>query len=138
MRYSGSSNYNSSSMGGGSGSSHYGNNSGNGGGGSNNYNRSNIDMPNLQSLGINPNGQNGPSNQGMHGTTLNDSSFLSIHQRCVSLFSAGMNMNSLPISPAIVAALNQWGLIGNMNQNQNPDQVKSNHNTSSMRRKRRL
>lgn len=49
-------------------------------------------------------------------------------------------MNPLPISPAIVAALNQWGLIGNMNQNQNPDQVKDNHSTknSSMRRKRRL
>lgn len=31
-------------------------------------------------------------------------------------------MNPLPISPAIVAALNQWGLIGNMN-NQNQDQV---------------
>lgn len=27
-------------------------------------NRGNIDMPNLQSLGINPNGQNGPPNQG--------------------------------------------------------------------------
>lgn len=33
-------------------------------------------------------------------------------------------MNPLPISPAIVAALNQWGLIGNMNQNQNQDQVR--------------
>lgn len=30
-----------------------------------NQNRGNIDMPNLQSLGINPNGQNGPSNQGI-------------------------------------------------------------------------
>lgn len=29
-----------------------------------NQNRGNIDMPNLQSLGINPNGQNGPPNQG--------------------------------------------------------------------------
>lgn len=28
-----------------------------------NQNRGNIDMPNLQSLGINPNGQNGPPNQ---------------------------------------------------------------------------
>lgn len=27
-------------------------------------NRGNLDMPNLQSLGINPNGQNGPPNQG--------------------------------------------------------------------------
>lgn len=51
-----------------------------------------------------------------------------------------MNMNPLPISPAIVAALNQWGLIGNMNQNQNPDQVKSNYSTESLslRRKRRF
>lgn len=34
-------------------------------------------------------------------------------------------MNPLPINPAIVAAaLNQWGLIGNMQQqNQNQDQV---------------
>lgn len=51
-----------------------------------------------------------------------------------------MNMNPLPINPAIVAALNQWGLIGNMNQNQNPDQVKRNYSTesSSIRRKRRF
>lgn len=36
----------------------------------------------------------------------------------------GLNLNPLPINPAIVAALaNQWGLIGNMNQNQNQDQV---------------
>ncbi|XP_031622793.1 uncharacterized protein LOC116340444 [Contarinia nasturtii] len=73
---------------------------------SNNWNQSrgNIDMPNLQSLGINPNGQNGPPNQ-------------------------GMNMNPVAISPAIVAALNQWGLatIGNMNQNQNPDQKYDNY-----------
>lgn len=48
-------------------------------------------------------------------------------------------MNTLPISPAIVAALGQWGLIGNMNQN--PDQVKSNYSTEqslSLRRKRRF
>lgn len=32
-------------------------------------------------------------------------------------------MNPLPITPAIVAALNQWGLIGNMNQNQNDNPV---------------
>lgn len=62
-----------------------------------NQNRGNLDMPNLQSLGINPQGQNGPPNQ-------------------------GMNMNPLPINPAVVAAaLNQWGLFGNVNQNQ--DQV---------------
>lgn len=39
-----------------SGPMHHGNNW--------NQNRGNIDMPNLQSLGINPNGQNGPPNQG--------------------------------------------------------------------------
>lgn len=52
-----------------------------------------------------------------------------------------MNMNPLPISPAIVAALNQWGLIGNMNnQNPNQDQVKSNQSTKNFipRRKRRF
>lgn len=57
-----------------------------------------------------------------------------------SFLFVGMNMNPLPISPAIVAALNQWGLIGNMNQNQNSDQVKSNHSAKniSMKRKRRF
>lgn len=40
-----------------SGPMHHGNNW--------NQNRGNIDMPNLQSLGINPNGQNGPPNQGV-------------------------------------------------------------------------
>lgn len=33
-------------------------------------------------------------------------------------------MNPLPFSPAVVAALNHWGLIGNVNQNQNQDQQK--------------
>lgn len=53
-------------------------------------------------------------------------------------------MNPLPISPAIVAALNNacnaWGLIGNMNQNQNPDQVNDNQSTKNLvsRRKRRF
>lgn len=95
-------------------------------------------MPNLQSLGINPNGQNGPPNQGKDTRSpircLNEPSTNSRH------LITGMNMNPLPISPAIVAALNQWGLIGNMNQNQNPDQVTDNHTNknNSMRRKRRL
>lgn len=50
-------------------------------------------------------------------------------------------MNPLPINPAIVAALNNaWGLIGNMNQNQSPDQVKDNQSTQNIvsRRKRRF
>lgn len=53
----------------GSGSMHHGSSGGGGGGGGggNNWNnRGNLDMPNLQSLGINPNGQNGPPNQGLN------------------------------------------------------------------------
>ena len=64
---------------------------------------------------------------------------ISVNRLFVFLSFLGMNMNTLPISPAIVAALGQWGLIGNMNQN--PDQVKSNYSTEqslSLRRKRRF
>ena len=75
------------------------------GNGWNSQNRGNLDMPNLQALGINPQGQN-PSNQG---------------QNMNNPLGVGLNLNSLPMNPAIVAAaLNQWGLIGNI---QNQDQV---------------
>ena len=43
-------------------------------------------------------------------------------KNCALIFT-GLNLNPLPINPAIVAALNQWGLIGNMNQNQDQNQV---------------
>lgn len=67
----------------------------------NNQNR-NLDMPNLQALGLNPQGQT-PSNQGQN---LNNP--------------LGLNLNALPINPALVAALNQWSLMGNLqNQDQN-------------------
>ncbi|XP_055922421.1 TAR DNA-binding protein 43-like isoform X2 [Eupeodes corollae] len=75
-------------------------------GGWNNQNRGNLDMPNLQALGINPQGQN-PSNQGQ---SLNNP------------LGVGLNLNQISMNPAIVAAaLNQWGLIGNL-QNQSQDQ----------------
>lgn len=75
-------------------------------GGWNNQNRGNLDMPNLQALGINPQGQN-PSNQGQ---SLNNP------------LGVGLNLNQISMNPAIVAAaLNQWGLIGNL-QNQPQDQ----------------
>lgn len=69
-----------------------------------NSNSRNLDMPNLQSLGI-----GNPSNQGqnMNGPL-------------------GLNLNQLPINPAIVAAaLNQWMSphLGGMQSN-NPDQVR--------------
>lgn len=70
--------------------------------------RGNLDMPNLQALGINPQGQNPPSQQS---------------QNMSNPLATGLNLNSLPMNPAIVAAaLNQWSLIGNL-QNQNQDQV---------------
>lgn len=57
-----------------------------------------LDMPNLQTLGINPQGPNPPQNLGM-----------------------GLNLNSLPMNTAILAAaLNQFGLLGNQ---LNPEQV---------------
>ncbi|XP_055708864.1 TAR DNA-binding protein 43-like isoform X3 [Phlebotomus papatasi] len=72
----------------------------------NNQNRGNLDMPNLQALGINPQGQN-PSNQG---------------QNLNNPLGVGLNINALPMNPALVAAaLNQWSLIGNL-QNQNQEQ----------------
>jgi len=72
-----------------------------------NHNRGNLDMPNLQALGINPGGQNGPSNQ---PNNMNNP------------LGVGLNLNTLPMNPAIVAAaLSQWGVIGNLqNQGQDP------------------
>lgn len=82
---------------------------GNNNGWSNQNNRNNLDMPNLQALGIGPQGPNN-SNQGQN---MNNP--------------LGLNLNALPLNPAIVAAaLNQWGLIGGNMQN-NPDQSFSNN-----------
>ncbi|XP_041675840.1 LOW QUALITY PROTEIN: TAR DNA-binding protein 43-like [Drosophila eugracilis] len=78
------------------------NQSRNGNVGTNNgwVNRANLDMPNLQALGLNSQGSNS-SNQGQNM----------------------LNLNSFPINPAMIAAaLNQWGLISNQLKNQNQDQ----------------
>jgi len=91
----------------------HGNNSstGNNGGWSNQQNRGHLDMPNLQALGINPQGANS-SNQG---------------QNMNNPLGVGLNLSSLPMNPAIVAAaLNQWSLLGNQLQNQSQDQQGSN------------
>uniref|UniRef100_A0A0K8VX15 TAR DNA-binding protein 43 n=1 Tax=Bactrocera latifrons TaxID=174628 RepID=A0A0K8VX15_BACLA len=73
----------------------------------NQTNRGHLDMPNLQALGINPQGPN-PPNQG---------------QNMNNPLGVGLNLNSLPMNPAIVAAaLNQWSLLGNQLQNQSQDQ----------------
>lgn len=80
----------------------------NNGGWNNNHNR-NLDMPNLQTLGINSQGpKTTPSTQNLSNS-----------------LGVGLNLNSLPMNPAIVAAaLNQWSIIGNQLQNQPQDQVK--------------
>lgn len=86
---------------------HSGNNMGPNGW-SNPGNRGNLDMPNLQALGIT--GQN--SGGGQAGGMSNP------------LAMGGLNLSALPMNPALVAAaLNQasWGLIGNL-QNQGNDQ----------------
>ncbi|KAH8272909.1 hypothetical protein KR018_009714 [Drosophila ironensis] len=73
-------------------------------------NRGHLDMPNLQALGINSQGSSS-SNQG---------------QNMNNPLGVGLNLNSLPINPALVAAaLNQWSLVGNQLQNQNQDQQAS-------------
>lgn len=85
-----------------------------GGGGSSsnssNSNRGNLDMPNLQALGINPGGgNNGPNgnNQGSGSGNMNNNPL-------------GLNALNLPMNPAIVAAaLNQWGLLNGLNQGNN-------------------
>nr|XP_031846384.1 TAR DNA-binding protein 43-like isoform X4 [Nomia melanderi] len=63
-------------------------------------NRGNLDMPNLQALGI-----TGQNNGGGGGGSMSN-----------SLAMAGLNLSALPVNPALVAALNQasWGLIGNL------------------------
>ncbi|XP_017839816.1 TAR DNA-binding protein 43 isoform X1 [Drosophila busckii] len=69
--------------------------------------RGHLDMPNLQALGINSQGSSS-SNQG---------------QNMSNPLGVGLNLNSLPMNPALVAAaLNQWSLLGNQLQNQNQDQ----------------
>ncbi|XP_039955483.1 TAR DNA-binding protein 43 isoform X3 [Bactrocera tryoni] len=82
----------------------------------NQTNRGHLDMPNLQALGINPQGPN-PPNQG---------------QNMNNPLGVGLNLNSLPMNPAIVAAaLNQWSLLGNQLQNQSQDQQNGSTNSSS-------
>lgn len=92
----------------------------------NNQNRGNLDMPNLQALGINPQGQNS-SNQGQGLNNNPLGSIINLIKTYFNLFSCililiffflegvGLNLNALPVNPAIVAAaLNQWGLMGNL------------------------
>ncbi|XP_037947660.1 TAR DNA-binding protein 43-like [Teleopsis dalmanni] len=70
-------------------------------------NRGPIDMPNLQALGINSQGPNSSS----QGQNMNNP------------LGVGLNLNSLPMNPAIVAAaLNQWSLLGNQLHNTSQDQ----------------
>lgn len=83
--------------------------------------RNNIDMPNLQALGLNPSNQN-PSNQNMNnplGKCIFDNFRLMITNDHMHSFpGVSLNLNALPMNPAIVAAaLNQWSLMGNL-QNQ--------------------
>ncbi|XP_017791299.1 PREDICTED: TAR DNA-binding protein 43 isoform X3 [Habropoda laboriosa] len=75
-------------------------------------NRGNLDMPNLQALGITGQNNGGGGGGGMSNP----------------LAMGGLNLSALPVNPALVAAaLNQasWGLIGNL-QNQGNDQGYSN------------
>ncbi|XP_031330084.1 TAR DNA-binding protein 43-like isoform X2 [Photinus pyralis] len=68
--------------------------------------RGNLDMPNLQALGI--------TGQGQQGNT---------QQNCNPL-GLGLNLGALPMNPALVAAaLNQagWGLIGNLQNQPEPN-----------------
>lgn len=67
--------------------------------------RGNLDMPNLQALGI--------TGQGQQGT----------NQQSCNPLGLGLNLGALPMNPALVAAaLNQagWGLIGNLQNQQEP------------------
>lgn len=95
---------------------------------SGNNNRNNLDMPNLQALGINPTGN--PGNQG--GNNMNNPLGIFFHSILKRDFKddffkgVGLNALNLPMNPAIVAAaLNQWGLLNGMqpNQGNNNDQV---------------
>ncbi|KAJ3650950.1 hypothetical protein Zmor_017024 [Zophobas morio] len=68
--------------------------------------RGNIDMPNLQALGITGQGQQSSNQQGCNPLGL------------------GLNLSALPMNPALVAAaLNQagWGLIGNLQNQPEPN-----------------
>jgi len=84
-------------------------------GGGNNNNR-NLEMPNLSQLGINPGG-----NQQNQGSNMNNPPM-----------GVGLNLNALPMNPAIVAAaLNQWGsamggLLNGMQNQGNNDQGPNN------------
>lgn len=78
-------------------------------GNNNSNNNRNLDMPNLQALGINPGGN---QNQ---GSNMNNPPM-----------GVGLNLNALPMNPAIVAAaLNQWGsaMLNGMQNQGNNDQV---------------
>lgn len=106
---------------------------GSGGGNSNNNNR-NLDMPNLQSLGINPGGGNSQGNQGsnmnnpmglLHLIWSTDPAFN--HHPVSGL---GLNLNPLSMNPAMVAAaINQWagsaigGMLNGIQNQGNNDQV---------------
>ncbi|XP_074097314.1 TAR DNA-binding protein-43 homolog isoform X2 [Cotesia typhae] len=75
-------------------------------------NRGNLDMPNLQALGITGQNNGGGGGGGMSNP----------------LAMGGINLSALPVNPALVAAaINQasWGLIGNL-QSQGNDQGYSN------------
>lgn len=84
----------------------------------NNYNawgsnsRGNLDMPNLQNLGINPQGQN-PSNQGSNmNNPLGKYTESSLDDR-------DTDIRTFSFTAIVAAALNQFGL---MNGLQNPNQ----------------
>ncbi|KAL7034251.1 hypothetical protein ACKWTF_007915 [Chironomus riparius] len=85
---------------------------------SNNNNRGNLDMPNLQALGINSGGN--PGNQSGSGGNMNNP------------LGVGLNALNLPMNPAIVAAaLNQWGLLNGMQGQGNNDQGGFNNSSNS-------
>ena len=85
------------------------------GGGNNSNNNRNLDMPNLQALGINPGGGNQNQGSNMNNPPMG----------------VGLNLNALPMNPAIVAAaLNQWGsamggLLNGMQNQGNNDQERT-------------
>lgn len=92
--------------------------SGGGGGGNSGSNRGNLDMPNLQALGINSGGN--PGNQSGGGGNMNNP------------LGVGLNALNLPMNPAIVAAaLNQWGILNGMQNQGNNDQGGFNNNSSN-------
>lgn len=104
-----------------------------GGGGNNNNNNRNLDMPNLQALGINPGGNQQNQGSNMNNPPMGSSCHLSANFQAglltVFISGVGLNLNALPMNPAIVAAaLNQWGsamggLLNGMQNQGNNDQV---------------